>query len=85
MALLRKMSFDGLVGVRAIACGVGVGEPWKGIVVACFDGLEPGVLDWEARTGMVEPHQRPNAWEVNAARVKRLSRLCRFVSCRFVS
>ena len=64
MALLCKMSCDGLVSVRAVACGVGIGETWQGIVVACFDGLEPGVLDWEASTGMVEPHQRPNAWEL---------------------
>ena len=33
MALLCKMSFDGLVGVRAVACGVGVGETWQGIVL----------------------------------------------------
>ena len=52
MAFLRQISFDGLVGVGAVASCIGVSEPWNGVEVACFDGLEPGLFDWKANAGV---------------------------------
>ncbi len=49
----------GLVDLTFWHCwfgGVGVCEAFKGVTVAGFDGIQPGLLDWEPKTGMVEPN-----------------------------
>ncbi len=55
----------------AIAGYIGVGQAIKGVAVSCFDSIEPCLLDWKAKAGMVEANQGTDAGEVHAARVKR--------------
>jgi hypothetical protein len=63
------MSQDDLVGIRAIAGYIGVGQAIKRVTVSRFDSVEPCLLDWKAK--MVEADQGTAAGEVHAARVKR--------------
>ncbi len=63
MALLGKVSYDCFVGIRTVSCHVGVCETIKGVVVPCLNGVQPGSLDQEAKTGMVETHKGANAGE----------------------
>ena len=56
MALLGEMAHDRFILIRAIFGGIGVCEAFKGVTVAGFDGIQPGLLDWEPKTGMVEPN-----------------------------
>ncbi len=64
------MSQDGLVGIRAIAGYIGVGQAIKRVTVSRFDSVEPCLLDWKAKAGMVEADQGTDAGEVYAATVK---------------
>jgi hypothetical protein len=48
------MTHDCFVCIRAIFGGIGVCEAFKGVTVAGFDGIKPGLFDWEAKTGMIE-------------------------------
>ncbi len=43
-------------GVGTISSHVGVCETIKGVTVSCFNGIQPCLLDWEAKTSMVEAH-----------------------------
>ena len=47
LALLSKMTQDGLVRVGAVPCRIGVGKPVEGIAVAGLDGFQPRLLDWK--------------------------------------
>ncbi len=42
LALLGQMAHYHLLGC------IGVGEALKGVTVAGFDGIKPGLLDWKA-------------------------------------
>ncbi len=53
------------VGIRAVAGHVGVGQTIKRVAVAGFDGVKPHLLDWKAKTNMVEANQGANAGEIN--------------------
>ena len=64
------MSQDDLVGIRAIAGYIGVGQAIKRVTVSRFDSVEPCLPDWKAKAGMVEVDQGTDAGEVHAARVK---------------
>ncbi len=64
------MSQDGLVGIWAIVGYIGVGQAIEQVAVSCFDSVEPCLLDWKAKAGMVEADQGTDAGEVHAARVK---------------
>ena len=52
MSGLGEMTFDGLSAVRAVFCGIGMGESGPAGIVAGFDSGEPGGLDGEACSGM---------------------------------
>ena len=54
LVLLRKMPFDGFIGIWAVSCCVGVSKPRKGVKVTRFDSIEPRLLDWEAKTGVLD-------------------------------
>ena len=64
------MSQDRLVGIRAIAGHVGVGQAIEQVKVASFDGVEPCLLDRKAKAGMVETNQGTNAGEIHVVGVK---------------
>ncbi len=64
------MSQDGLVGIRAIAGYIGVGQAIGRVTITCFDSIELCLLDWKAKAGMVEADHCPDAGEVHAARIK---------------
>jgi hypothetical protein len=70
LALLGQMSQDGLIGIWAIAGYIGVGQAIKQVTVTCFDSVEPCLLDWKAKAGMVESNQGTDAGEVHVARIK---------------
>jgi hypothetical protein len=67
---LGKMAHDCLIGIRTILGCIGVGKALKGVTVAGFDSVEPSLLDREARAGMIEPNQGPNAGEIKTSWVK---------------
>ena len=48
------MTHDCFVCIWEIFGGIGVCEAFEGVTVASFDGIKPGLLDWEAKTGMIE-------------------------------
>ncbi len=54
MARLLEVALDGGVRGGAVLHCIGEGEAGKGVIVACFDGCEPGGRDWVAGKGMVE-------------------------------
>ncbi len=70
MALLGKVAHDRLVGAGTILGHIGVGEALEGVAVAGFDGVQPGLFDREAETGVVKTHQGANAGQIKAARVE---------------
>jgi len=55
------MAHDRFVCIRTILGGIGVGEALKGVTVAGFDGIKPGLFDWKAKTGMIKSNQGANA------------------------
>jgi hypothetical protein len=61
LALLGEMTHDRFVCVRTILGSIGVGETIEGVAVASFDGIQPGLFDWEAKTGMIKSNQGANA------------------------
>jgi hypothetical protein len=61
LALLGKMTHDRFVCIRTILGSIGVGEAFEGVTVAGFDGIQPGLFDWKAKTGMIESNQSANA------------------------
>ncbi len=71
MALLGKMTRDRFVCVRTILGSIGVGEALEGVAVAGFDGIQPGLFDWKAKTGMIKSNQGPNAGKIKASWVER--------------
>ncbi len=58
-----------IVFIGAISCHVGVRETIKGVAISCFNGYHPCLLDWEAKTRMVEAHKCADAGEVKCLRV----------------
>jgi hypothetical protein len=64
------MAHDGFVSVRTILGCIGVGEAFEGVAVAGLDGIEPGLFDWKAKTGMVKSNQGANAGQIKAAPIK---------------
>ncbi len=52
------------------ASGQYVGEALEGVTVAGFDGIQPGLFDWKAKTGVVKTNQGANAGQIKAARIK---------------
>ncbi len=58
--LLGKMTQDHFVCIRTILGSIGVFEALEGVAVAGFDGTQPGLFDWKAKTGMIKSHQE--AW-----------------------
>jgi len=53
------MTHDRFVSVWTILGSIGVGEALKGVAVAGFDGIQPGLFDWKAKTGMINPTKAP--------------------------
>ena len=70
LALLGEVAHDRLVGVGTILGRIGVGEALEGVAVAGFDGVQPGLFDRKAKTGVVKTNQGANAGQIKAARVK---------------
>ncbi len=70
LTLLGEVAHDRLVGVGTILGRIGVGEALKGVAVSGFDGVQPGLFDREAETGVVKNNQGANAWEIKASRVE---------------
>ncbi len=70
MALLGKMAYDRLIGVRTVLGHIGASVALEGITFAGFDCVESSLLDREAQTGMIEPNQGINAGDIKAAWVK---------------
>jgi hypothetical protein len=63
------MSQDCFAGIGTISCLVGVCESIKGVAVSSLNGVQPRLLDWEAKTGIVEAHKGTDAGEVEGSRV----------------
>jgi hypothetical protein len=61
LALLGEMAHDGFVCVRTILGSIGVGKALEGVTIASFDGIQPGLFDWKAKTGMIKSNQGTNA------------------------
>ncbi len=59
LALLGKVAHDRLVGVGTVLDRIGVGEALKGVAVAGFDGVQPGLFDRKVETGVVKPTKAP--------------------------
>ena len=55
---------EGLDGNGTIFGGICVGKAWPGVVVAGFEGGQPGGFDWEACGGVEVADERANAGEV---------------------
>jgi hypothetical protein len=55
---------DCFVGVGTISCNIGVCKTIKGVTVSSLNGVQPCLLDQEAKTGMVEAHEGTDAGEV---------------------
>ena len=70
LALLGEVAHDRLIGVGTILGRIGVGEALEGVAVAGFDGVEPGLFDWKAKTGVVKTNQGANAGQIKAARIE---------------
>jgi len=51
------MAHDRFVCIRTILGNIGVGEALEGITVAGF-GIQPGLLDRKAKTGMIKSRLR---------------------------
>jgi hypothetical protein len=64
------MAHDHFVSVRTVFGCIGVGEAIKGVAVACFDGVEPSLLDQKAQAGMIESNQGTIAGEIKAVWVE---------------
>jgi len=61
LALLGEMTHDHFVCVQTILGSIGVGEALEGVAVAGFDGIQSGLFDWKAKTGMIKSNQGANA------------------------
>ncbi len=61
---LLEVALDGGIGGRAVLHCVAEGEAGKGVIVACFDGCEPGGRDRVTHGGMVETNKSTDTWEV---------------------
>jgi hypothetical protein len=48
LALLGKVTKDGLVSIGAVLSCIGIGETIKGIIIFGLDGIQPGLLDGKA-------------------------------------
>ncbi len=70
LALLGEVAHDCLVGVGTILGRIGVGEALEGVAVAGFDGVQPGLFAWKAKTGVVKTNQGANAGQIKAARIE---------------
>jgi hypothetical protein len=70
LALLGEMAHDRFVCVRTILGSIGVGEAFEGVTVAGFDGIQLGLFDWKANTGMIKSNQGANAGQIKAARIE---------------
>jgi hypothetical protein len=70
LALLGEMAHDRFVCVRTILGSIGVGEALEGVAVAGFDGIQPGLFDWKAKTGMIKTNQGTNTGQIKAARIE---------------
>ena len=70
MALLGKMTHDHFVCVQTILGSIGVSEALEGVAVACFDGIQPDLFDWKAKTGMIKTNQGSNAGQIKASWVE---------------
>jgi hypothetical protein len=64
------MAHDRFVSVRTILGCIGVGEAFEGVAVAGLDGIQPGLFDWKAKTGMIKSNQGANAGQIKAARIE---------------
>ncbi len=70
MALLGEVAHDDFVCIRTILGCIGVGEALEGVAVAGLDGIQPGLFDWKAKTGMIKTNQGANAGKIKAARIE---------------
>jgi hypothetical protein len=61
LALLGEMAHDGFVCIRTILGCIGVGEALEGVAVAGFEGIQLGLFNWKAKTGMIKSNQGANA------------------------
>ncbi len=64
MARLLEVALDGGVREGAVLHCVAECEAWKGVVVACFGGCEPGGRDWLTSRRMMEADKSADAGEV---------------------
>jgi hypothetical protein len=63
LAPLLEVALDGGVRGGAVLHPVAEGAAWKGVIVACFDGCEPGGRNWITSGGMVEMVKSADAGE----------------------
>ena len=64
------MAHDRFVCIRTILGRIGVGEALEGVAVAGFDGIQPGLFDWKAKTGVIKSNQGANAGQIKAERIE---------------
>ncbi len=64
---LLEVALDGGVRGGAVIHCVVEGEAWKGAVIACFNGCEPGGQDWVTGGSVVEMDESADAWEAVCA------------------
>jgi hypothetical protein len=67
LAHLLEVALDGGIRGGAVLHCIVEGETGKGVIVACFDGCEPGRRDWVISRGMVEKDKSTDAGEVVCA------------------
>jgi hypothetical protein len=64
LAHLLEVALDSGVRGGAVLHCIAEGEARKAVIVACFDGCEPGGRDWVTNEGMVETDKSVDAGEV---------------------
>ncbi len=64
MARLLEVALDGGIRGGAVLHCIAEGKDWKGVVVTCIDGCEPGGRDWITGRSVVETDKRADAGEV---------------------
>ncbi len=56
---------ESIVRIKYARSTIGYSE-----AVVGFDGIQPGLFDWKAKTGVIKSNQGANAGQIKAARIE---------------